>query len=493
MPLLGIDIGTQSVKAALFSEDGKVLASATRASRHYKPAPGIVEEDPEFQLLSVCETIRECLANSGVKSSDIAGLGIDGQMAGVIGIGQDGKAITPYDSWLDTRCAPYITRMQEAAGADILRTTGNPPSLNHGPKKLWWKHERPEIFEKIAKFVQPGGYVAMRLCGLAADDAFIDSTYLHFSGFADNVKLCWDESLCEQFGVPSGKLPRIVEPHAVIGNVTAEMSAACGLASGTPMIAGCGDSAASFLSCGATREGICVDIAGTASVFAATVGGFCTDPEHVLGCGRSATPGLWHPYAYINGGGQNLEWFREQFASQHTLDELNALAAAVERRQDLPMFIPHLGGRVSPGWPSLRGSWAGLQWDHGAPELYLAAIEAVALEYAIYQQTLSNLLPDFDSTEIRVTGGGEKSTLWNQIKANVLQTRITGIAGGEGAPMGVALLAGFGLGIFDSLPTSADRWIELADSVIPDKNSKNYYDERKARYCDLLEALHDWA
>jgi xylulokinase len=496
LPLLGIDIGTQSVKAALFSDDGVVLSSAVRASRHHKPAPGVVEEDPEFQLSSVCETIRECVAKSGVKSGDIAGLGIDGQMAGVIGVGQNGSAVTPYDSWLDTRCASYITRMQEEAGDEILRTTGNPPSFNHGPKKLWWKHERPKVFEKIAKFVQPGGYAAMRLCGLAAEDAFIDYTYLHFSGFADNVNRCWDQDLCERFGVPLGKLPRIVEPQAVVGNVTAEMSAASGLASGTPVIAGCGDSAASFLSCGATREGVCVDIAGTASVFAATVGGFCPDSEHVLGCGRSATPGLWHPYAYINGGGQNLEWFRENFATQHSLDVLNVLAAAIERRLDLPMFVPHLGGRVSPGWPGLRGSWAGLQWDHGAAELYRAALESVALEYAIYQQTLNNLLPDFDFTEIRVTGGGEKSALWNQIKADVLQTRITGITGSEGAqgaPMGSALLAGFGLGLFDDLPAAADQWISLAESVHPDKTTESYYNERKTRYCNLLEALHGWA
>jgi xylulokinase len=102
-------------------------------------------------------------------------------MAGVIGIGADGMAVTPYDSWLDTRCSPYIEQMCRHKAA-VLEKTGNAPSFNHGPKILWWKHERPEVYERIEVFVQPAAYVAMRLCGLNADEAFIDPTYLHFSG-----------------------------------------------------------------------------------------------------------------------------------------------------------------------------------------------------------------------------------------------------------------------------------------------------------------------
>ena len=178
----------------------------------------------------------------------------------------------------------------------------------------------------------------MRLCELDASQAFIDKSYLHFSGFADNVRARWDERLCRKFDIPPSKLPRIVDSHTVIGELVPRMARRCGLAPGVPVIAGCGDTAASFLACGATREGVCVDVAGTASVFAATTRQFKADTTHrILGWGQSATPGLWHPYAYINGGGMNLEWFA---------GELTQLGKARIRQDSGPAQPP--GTRIEP-------------------------------------------------------------------------------------------------------------------------------------------------
>lgn len=496
MNFLGIDIGTQGVKAGLYDAEGRSLAEVFEPSRPHRPAPGVVEEDPEFQLASTCRLIRECLEKSG--TPEIAALAIAGQMAGVIGIGADGRAVTPYDSWLDTRCDAQITRMQREAGDAVLAATGNAPSFNHGPKILWWKEEHPDVFARVAAFVQPGGYVAMRLCELAADAACLDTTYLHFSGFADSRRRCWEEDLCRAFGVPVEKLPRIVEPHARLGAVTPSMAGTTGLRAGTPVMAGCGDTAASFLACGATAPGLCVDVAGTASVFAATTDAFAPDRYGgTLGCAQSATPGLWHPYAYINGGGLNLEWFRREFGAEAGAPDdfaaLNALAGAVAPRDDLPFFVPHLGGRVSPGWPSLRGSWAGLAWDHGRAELFRAVLESVALEYALYRQALRRLLPDAPFAELRITGGGEKSAVWNQLKADVLQMPIVQIERGGGAPMGAAMLAGVGLGALPSLPETAARWVRLGRRFDPDSSLAAPYRQRLARYEDLLDRLYGWS
>ena len=189
--VIGVDIGTQGTKAALFDAGGRVLARGGRASRLHRPAPGVVEEDPERQVAAVCETIRQCTRAAKAGAGSVAAVGIAGQMAGVIGVAADGRAVTPYDSWLDRRCAPYIERMDAAAGDEVLGKAGCAPSFNHGPKILWWMHERPAVFRRIRSFVQPGGYAAMRLCGLDAGGAFIDVTYLHFSGFADNRRRRW--------------------------------------------------------------------------------------------------------------------------------------------------------------------------------------------------------------------------------------------------------------------------------------------------------------
>jgi xylulokinase len=496
--LIGIDIGTQGVKTVLVDQDGKTLGSVVKASTLLHPVPGTVEEDPEKQIANACSGIRTVMRQSGIDPAQVVGIGIDGQMAGVIGVGEDGRNVTPYDSWLDTRCAPRIKTMREKAGRRVIEKTGGPPSFNHGPKILWWKHERPEVYARIAAFVQPGGYAAMRLCGLKGDAAFIDHTYLHFSGFADNLRQRWDAALCRTFDVDRAKLPRIVEPQTVVGQLTSAMARCCALRAGIPIVAGCGDTAASFLACGATREGVCVDVAGTASVFAATTKTYKPDTKHqVLGWGRSATPGLWHPYAYINGGGMNLEWFRKELAAHGkeapTLAQLNARAAKVSPLLDDPMFVPHLGGRVSPSWPDLRGAWANVTWSHTAAHLYRAMLEGVALEYGIYRDVLTELAADLKLREVRVTGGGGKSTLWNQIKADALGLRVVKVTRPEGAPLGAALLAGYGVGLYRSLNATAQRWIKTGTSTSPDRSLRGHYDERLVRYKALFNALHKWS
>ncbi len=496
--LIGIDIGTQGVKAVLVDQHGVTLATAFRSSVLNRPSPGVVEEDPELQLKNVCEVVGEVTLTSGIKPDTVAGIGIDGQMAGIIGIGKEGHHLTPYDSWLDTRCAPYIDEMRDVAGQEIILKTGGPASFNHGPKILWWQRERPEIYKNIASFVQPGGYVAMRLCGLGASDAFIDTTYLHFSGFADNVKGQWDADLCRTFGVDLSILPEIVDPSKVIGRLNTNMAASCGLPEGIPVVAGCGDTAASFLACGATREGVCVDVAGTASVFAGTTETYAPDIENeVLGWGRSATPGLWHPYAYINGGGMNLEWFRKELATRKgedavSLEVLNTQTENLHFAVDDPLFVPHLGGRNSPSWPKLRGAWAGLDWSHSLAHMYRAVLEGVALEYGVYRDALTGGVPDLNLREVRVTGGGEKSALWNRIKADVLGVDVVQVTRGEGAPLGAALLAGYGVGLFNDLNDTAARWIGTSAPVQPDSERRAIYDIRLKRYKKLLQCLHLW-
>ncbi len=493
--LVGVDIGTQGTKAAIFDEDGTCLAMSFHPSKLHRPAPGVVEEDPEDQFAAVCRTVRACVRKCGAAPSSVAGLAIDGQMAGIIGIGADGLHLTPYDSWLDTRCAPYIRKMEEKAGDEIVEKAGAPPSFNHGPKMLWWMHEHPATFNAVHSFVQPGGYAAMRLCGLDGASGFIDSTYLHFSGFANNPKGVWDSELCRKFKLDPEKLPSIVEPQSVVGELSSAAAGKCGLKRGTPVVAGCGDTAASFLACGATAEGISIDVAGTASVFATTTTAFQPDRNHrMLGCGRSATPGLWHPYAYINGGGLNLEWMLNELLNlgqrkgrnRITFSQLDALATQVVPSASDPLFLPHLGGRVCPSEPNQRGAWIGLSWEHGIGHLYRAALEGVALEYGVYRNVLREMFPALRLKELRITGGGENSAVWNQIKADALQTPVRRVSRPEGAPLGAALLAGFGVGLFQSLPAAAKRWISLGEAVRPDRALAAHYQHRQSEYERLL-------
>lgn len=499
--LVGIDVGTQGTKAAAFRVDGRLVATAFEASRLHRPAAGVVEEDPARQVASVCRTIRQCVEQGRIRGDRVAAIGIDGQMAGVIGIGTDGKHVTPYDSWLDTRCGPYIDRMLKRAGPQIVATTGGPPSFNHGPKKLWWKHERAAVYRRIAAFVQPGGYAAMRLCGLDATSAFIDHTYLHFSGFADTARGVWDDGLCATLGFDREKLPRIVSPQTVVGELTPSAAKACGLKPGVPVVAGCGDTAASLLACGATKPGVCVDVAGTASVFAATSARFTPDTRGgILACGRAASPGLWHPYAYVNGGGMNIEWCRGLFAAAGVghaaaadTAALDRLAEAVVPADDLPLFVPHLAGRNSPPQPHLRGAWAGLTHAHGIGALYRGVLEAVALEYGIYVQAIRGLLPAARLFELRVTGGGATSHAWNRIKADMLQLPVRPVVDDPGAPAGAAIVAGWGVGLLPSPHAAVTQWVRLGPAIRPSRKVAAFASRRLARYRALLDTLESWS
>ncbi|MDA3959067.1 FGGY family carbohydrate kinase [Oceanispirochaeta sp.] len=493
--LLGIDIGTQGVKSSLFDQDGACRASAFIPSRLYQPEPGITEEDPEFQLDSVCKSISECVQTlSPDEKTNIKCLAIDGQMAGVVGVGEDGMAVTPYDSWLDTRCAPYIKIMKEEAEQEIIRKTGNPPSFNHGPKILWWKVERPDVYDNIVSFVQPAGYAAMRLCNLKGKDGFIDRTYLHFSGFADNQNNKWDKGLIETFGIDESKLPRIVSPTELIGEMTPEMAARCGLSSSIPVAAGCGDTAASFLSCGAVEPGICVDVAGTASVFAATTDKFCFDSEtQVMGCGASVTEGLWHPYAYINGGGMNIEWFLLEVLGRDKSDpaRFDGLEdTTLAPREDDPLFIPHMAGRVSPSQPYLKGTFAGLSWNHTNKHMFQAVMESVALEYGVYRKSLMKMLPGVELMEMRITGGGDNSPFWKEMKSGVLQVPVVSIKQKHGAPMGAAIVAGVACGVLSSTREAADSWISLKNSTSCDPALYPHFKKRTVRYEALLDVMN---
>lgn len=232
--LIGIDIGTQGTKTTLFSVEGRRIADAFEQSNLIKPSPGVVEQDPGEIYGSVLNTIKEVMLKSGAAPGDVLGIGMDGQMAGILGIDDEWNAVTPYDSWLDTRCEKYIRMIKDEAEDLVVSITGCPVTYAHGPKILWWKHERPETYKKISKFVIPTAYVAGRLTGLKASQAYIDNTHLHFSGFGDVSGNCWSEELLDLFDVEKDKLPDITEPTKVV-RLTAEAASQCGLIKGIPM------------------------------------------------------------------------------------------------------------------------------------------------------------------------------------------------------------------------------------------------------------------
>jgi xylulokinase len=275
--------------------------------------------------------------------------------------------------------------------------------------------------------------------------------------------------------------------------MTLGMAERCGLKHPIPVAAGCGDTAASFLSCGAVQAGICIDVAGTASVFAATTDQFICDTEtQVMGCGASVTDGLWHPYAYINGGGMNLEWFISEILGRDRKNSERFKDLEPEKLDPLdsdPLFIPHMAGRVSPSQPEMKGTFAGLSWKHTRRNMFQAIMESVALEYGIYRNSLLKMLPDIKLKELRITGGGENSRIWKEIKSGVLQLPVVSIHQNYGAPMGSAIVAGVASGVFSSTREAAELWINTKESVLCDSRLWPHYENRTRSYESLLNSM----
>jgi len=493
--LLGIDVGTGATKAALYDADGRLHGSATVPTRLHRGGPGVVEQDPAEMEEEVHGAIRGALADARAAGADVAALALDGQMAGVMFVDAEGRAVGPFDSWLDTRCDPDVASLQPHAER-IVESCGGYPTYSAGPKLLWWLRERPDEIRRARAMVMPSAYLSSRLCGLGGAEAYADPTYLHFSCLADTAERAWSPELVDLLGAPDRLLPRIVETTEVVGTITREAAERSGLRAGTPVAAGCGDTAAGVLGAGVVRPATALDVAGSASVLAVCVADFRPDVEaRVLLTARTALPGLYYALGYVQGGGLNLGWFRDAFA--HELAELgsdDAFAALDREAADVPpgaggvAFVPHLGGRVTPSDPHQRGLWHGFGWVHGRGHLYRALLEGIALEYGLYLRGVRRLHPDLGALIVRAVGGGARSALWASIKADVLAAPYRPLRRQEGGALGCALLAGCAAGLIDDVAAAAERFNELDTGPDPAAARTAAYAELIDDYASLLEA-----
>lgn len=502
--LIGVDLGTSGTKAALYQIDGKLISEASVEVPLYYPKPGVVEQENEDFYISAAQTVRRCIESSGVESKAIAAIAFDSQMAGIGLIDEDFKPVARYDSWLDMRCQPFIEWMDKTAGDRITQLTGCPPTCDHGPKMLWWKNEQPDIYRQTAKFVVPGTYVAGKIAGLKADQAFIDHTYIHFSGFSDAQKAIWSNELCERFDLDLSKLPKIIDPCDVIGEVSEHSAKKFGLAPGTLIAAGAGDTAANALGAGIVHPGMLFDVAGTAAVLAGCTDKFVADTKNrALLTMHSVVPGLWNPLAYIGGGGLALRWFRDQFfnishgqvlpGSEDLYLQMISLAETVAPGSEGLFFSPHLGGRICPSSPKMRGAWVGVSWSHTQAHFARAILESVAYEYAYYLKILKELLPELKLVEARVVGGGARSGVWNQIKADVLDVPYQKLKGNEFGAWGAAMIAGKAAGLINDLATHAEQTIIVnGKPSFPSKGNHKIYLPLIEKYILLEKTLNQF-
>lgn len=485
--VIAVDIGTQGTKAGLLDQELHMLDTEFEESNIISSGQGRAYEEPEKIYGSVIRVIRRLSEKCRDAAKNVRVISIDSQMAGIMGVKADGSAASYYDSWLDTGCWEQVERLKKY-NVQITEKTGGPVSFTHGPKMLWWKETRPEIYRDICKFVLPHAYVVGRLCGLSGEELYMDYTSLPYSGCADNKNKVWSEEITELIGIDRSKLAKIVSPFEIVGSLTAEAAEECGLSAGIPLTAGSGDTSASLYGLGIDECGALVDCAGTASVLSSVVKEFRPDTENgTLSLLRSPADGLWYPLAYINGGGMNIRWFRDFAGSSY--DELEQGAQGVAAGSEGLLCIPHFSGRVLPNDNFLAGSFTGVHWKHTKYHFYRAIMESIAYEYAYYLGILKKLYPDTGFHTMHSIGGGSNSDLFSQIKADVLGSEVITYQTGDTALLGDGAIGLMAVGSIFSPGKLLEGARVVKKRFAPDEEKHRIYEEQAEKYLKDMEII----
>lgn len=484
--LLGIDIGTSACKVAVFDEDGKVLAQANRPYRVYYPQNGWAEQNPEEWWEAICDAVRETLSEESVNAEQIKGIGVDGQSWSAIPVDENGSVLHNTPIWMDTRARHLCEKVKKEIGADeIFRVAGNDflPSYVT-PKLLWFKEERPEVFQKTHKFLQSNSYIVMKLTGEMSQE-YSQCYGIHFFHME---KLSYDMALAEKMGLSPDMMPKLYGCDEIVGSVTEEAAKKTGLKAGTPVVAGGLDAACGALGAGVYRPGETQEQGGQAGGMS-----ICTDralSHKALILGTHVVPGLWLLQGGTVGGGGALKWFRQELGGGMSFDELTAEAAEAPPGSDGVLFLPYMAGERSPIWnPDAKGVFYGLSFDKTRGHLIRSVLEGVAFSLEHNLRTAAETGIHVDT--LNAMGGASNSVLWTQIKADVTGKTIRVPSSDTATTLGAAILAGVGCGIYGSYGEAVNRTIRMTRVQEPNPENKAVYDRAMERYLRLYEDLKE--
>jgi xylulokinase len=484
---LGIDVSTTGAKALLIDENGQVVASASAPLPLSTPYPLWSEQNPDDWWKGVIWSIKTVLQFTQLNGSDIAAVGLTGQMHGLVLLDAQGAVLRPAILWNDQRTAAQCDDIRNRLGREhLIQITGNDALTGFtAPKILWVQQNEPEIYAQAHHILLPKDYIRLRLTGEYAMDKADGSGTLLF----DLRARTWSDEVLAALSIPREWMPPVFEGPEITGHVRAEAASLTGLAAGVPVVAGGGDQAAGAVGVGAVELGIIAVTLGTSGVVFATTGGPLIEPEGRLHAFCHAVPDRWHFMGVMLSAAGSLQWYRDTIAPEASFDVLTAEAATVPPGSEGLLFLPYLTGERTPHPdPLARGAWVGLTVRHTRAHLTRAVLEGVAFglkdNFALIESA------GLGSVErVQVSGGGAKSMLWRQILADMLNTELVTVNTSEGAAYGAALLAGVGIERWNTVEAACRDSIQITGKVIPDSNSAARYAELYPYYCALYPAL----
>lgn len=491
--LLGVDIGTSGTKTVLFDLSGTVLGSCTVEYPLYQPKNGWAEQDPEEWWAAVCDSIRGAIAKADADPAEIGGIGLSGQMHGLVMLDADGKVLRRSIIWCDQRTGKECDEIHEKVGkARLIELTANPALTGWTSTKiLWVRNNEPEIYEKCRHILLPKDFIRYRLTGEFATEVS-DASGM---GLLDVPNRCWSDEVLEKLGIDKSLLATVYESPEITGKITPQAAEATGLTIGTVVVGGAGDNAAAAVGTGVVTDGSAFTTIGTSGVVFAHTSNISIDPKgrvHTFCC---AVPGAWHVMGVTQAAGLSLKWYRDTFcqqeidlAAEQGVDPyyiMDKQAEAVPIGSNKLIYLPYLMGERTPHLdPNCRGAFIGLSAIHTRQDLLRAVMEGVTFSLRDCAEVLSEM--GVHPTRMLACGGGGTSKLWRQMLADVLACPVSTCASKEGPALGVAILAGVGCGAYSSVEQGCEAVIRINDPQPPIEANKVEY----ARVYDIYRALY---
>lgn len=493
--LLGIDVGTTGCKALLIEAAGRVVADATIEYPMSTPKPLWAEQDPDDWWSATVASIRRVLEQSGAKAEQVVGVGLTGQMHGLVLLDGKGNVLRPCIMWNDQRTAEQCATITEHVGAkELLKLTGNLvlPGFT-APKIVWVRENEPEIYQRIAHVLLPKDYIRYRLTG----EFFSEVSDASGTSMFDVGRRRWSDEMLAALDVPREWLPEVTESPVASAKISAAAANETGLAVGMPAIGGGGDQAAQAVGSGIVNEGLVSATLGTSGVVFAASDSYRIEPEGRLHAFCHAVPGKWHLMGVMLSAAGSFRWYRDTLGDaeitraeqegRDPYDLLTEAAATVEPGCEGLLFLPYLTGERTPhADPNARGAFVGLTLRHTKAHLTRAVLEGVSYGMCDSLQLMRDL--GLSIRQVRASGGGARSKLWRQMLADVFNAEIVTLNVTQGAAYGAALLAGVGVGIYADVPTACQQVIALAGRTKPGP-ATNTYAAYYPRYRALYPAL----
>ncbi len=494
--IISSDLGTSYVKAGLYDERGNCrMVLKEKAPQKYL-ADGSLEQNADDYTAILIKILKTLVEDSGLSARDVKAIVFTGQMAGAVGIDREWNAVTIWSGTLDTRQNRIINNAVDAES--ILSLSGT--NLPFMAKKIkWFEKEYKSEISRIVKYIGLSSYVAGIMTKKKAEDAFIGNTYLTWTGIADIRKMAWSEKLCSMFRISSSVLPVIVDSSTVVGKLSSQAAALCGLVEGIPVVCGAGDKVSGCIGAGAVMPGILVDECGTISAMSLCTNAFIPDIKYkMLETLPSAISGQYFPLFFIFGSGSAIDWFINNFAfeeKQYALDNnttafqiLDKKADKISPGSDNLMCIGLLGGRALPFNPDIRGMWIGHSFVHTKVHFYRALLESYAYEYYGCLKVMREYYRDLSFKNARVIGGGgATSELWNRIKTDALGVPYEQLDRDDCALLGAAIIGGYAIGMFENIADTAKEFVSTRKIFEVEKKTNEKYARLSSAYKYIIE------